>query len=58
MKKNKSMQVAPGDSNSTTAAGAGAEGVVVRDDLSEGELASMGGGGFWGDLLDGFGWGR
>jgi hypothetical protein len=43
MKKNKTMQVAPGDSNSTTAAGAGAEGCVVRD-LSEGELASIVGG--------------
>jgi hypothetical protein len=45
MKKNKTMQVVPGDSNSTTAAGAGAEGGVVRDDFSEGELASIVGGG-------------
>jgi hypothetical protein len=47
MKNNKIMQVAPGDSNSTSAAGAGAEGGVVRvldDSLSEGDLASVVGG--------------
>jgi hypothetical protein len=38
------MQAAPGDSNSTTAVGAGAAASCVRDDLSEGELASIVGG--------------
>jgi hypothetical protein len=48
MKKNKTMQAAPGDSNSTTATGAGAEGGVVRDhdSLSEGQLESIVGGAY------------
>ncbi len=45
MKNNKIMQAAPVERNSTaTAAGADAEGCVVRDDLSEGDLASIWGG--------------
>ena len=51
MKNNKIMQAAPFEGNSTaTAAGAGAEGGVVRDhdeSLSEGQLESMHGGFSW-----------